>query len=266
VSESRIQLLARKRDLFDALRVLERDHADGAVDRDAYQRTRARYEFEAAAILERLDLLHARDDSTIRDRATSVVASRAAPWLAVTIIAVLAAAIGIFLAGSLHTRSTNQTITGAQPPAVPTPSRAPSAALLRAQRAVAAHPRDLNALLTLAQIYANRGDLAAAHRTYRTATRLAPDLAQAPTLDALVLAASGRSPEALQLLRTVERHHPRYARAWLTDGLIAERQPHSYARAINALRRFLRLMPRAAVAGEIRQAIAALQRSQRATR
>jgi hypothetical protein len=51
----RNRLLDRKGELLNALRLLERDRLDGVVDSESYESARARYEVEAANILERLD-------------------------------------------------------------------------------------------------------------------------------------------------------------------------------------------------------------------
>jgi hypothetical protein len=57
MTESRAQLLARKQDIFAAIRLLEQDHQDGAMGHAAYQTARRRLEQQAAGVLERLDSL-----------------------------------------------------------------------------------------------------------------------------------------------------------------------------------------------------------------
>lgn len=266
MTDSRAHLLARKHDLFAALRALEQDHEDGAMDQRAYAAARQRFEWEAATILQQLDALGAESV-----RAPSPVAPASAgprrTWLAAgAMSALIAAALVIFLVSAAHGRATGQSITGAQPAPVATPAAQPAPGLLAAERAIRARPRSVDALLTLGAVYTRSGNAAAADRAYVRAMQVDPNRPEPPTLHALILASAGHFTPALKVLRSVERAHPRYARAWLTDGLIASRRRPGFPRAIAAWKRFLALDPHGQVSGDIRASLASLERAQGAGR
>jgi cytochrome c-type biogenesis protein CcmH/NrfG len=251
------RLEARKRDLYAAIRALARDHEEGTVDEAAFHAARERYETEAANILERLDTItgtEARVDG-VRPH------SRSWPILVLAIAGIIAAVV-LFLVTAIHDRG-GGTITGSQPGAAPTsvPS-ALSAALTQAQH----NPRRAVAWLNLGNVYLDTGSPAAADRAFRTAIRLAPGRPDAPTLDALALAAENELTPALQVLSGVERAHPTYAQAWLTDGLIAARRAPGIPRAIRAWKRFLVLQPHGPVSAEVRASLRTLERAERAGR
>lgn len=266
---TRSQLLTRKRELFTAIRVLEEDHAAGAVDVQAYQSARHRFEMEAAEILQQLDSLpngelgeptqQAGSASVPRSRRTSTPVLLALSGMSVLIVAVV-------LAVSLHGRAGGQSITGQQPGAVIVPLPTSSTRVLAAERVVQRRPRDVDALLHLAQAYSDSNDVGAADRVYLQAIKIDPNRPEAPTLHALVLAARKQYASALALLRRVEYLHPEYARAWLTDGLVASRRRPGYPRAIAAWNQFLLLMPHSSLAPAVRGYVLALRRAESAGR
>jgi cytochrome c-type biogenesis protein CcmH/NrfG len=251
-----VLLEARKRDLYAAIRTLARDRDEGTVDEDAYRNARARYEREAAAILERLDMLAA------TPAAVPARPSRRASWPVIALaLGAVATAVVLFLVAALHNRGTG-TITGGQPPTVIAPTAVPApvtAALSQTRR----HPKSVQSWLALGNAYLDSGNPAAADGAFRTALRLAPSLLEAPTLDALALASAGKYTPALQLLSRVERAHPAYARAWLTDGLIAARRAPGIPRAIRAWKRFLVLQPHSQISAEVRASLSTLEQAQR---
>src|SRR5437588_4137891 len=131
-------LEGRKRELYDAIRTLDRDRRDGLIDAEAYRDARARYELEAAGILERLDLLErtvpAADDAPI------VEARRRLPIIGAGAVVILA--IALFLGGALHARTGTAAITGDIGQATPAPAVGQSPQVLQAQARVSSHPRD----------------------------------------------------------------------------------------------------------------------------
>jgi cytochrome c-type biogenesis protein CcmH/NrfG len=245
MNETRETLEARKRELFDAIRLLEQDREDGLMDEVAYASSRRRYELEAAEVLERLDHLpHERKERTT---------GRSTLWIALSALGLVMVALAIFLVSSLQHR------TEARPPPLPTVS----SVLATAQRAAAAHPRDVDAQLVLGNAYLDAGQNAQADAAYQRAIRLAPGRPEGRTLHAMMLGAGGRRGQALVLLRQVERSHPRYARAWLLDGLIASRTSQGQPRALAAWRHFLQLQPHGRLSPSVHRWMSALQRKQK---
>jgi cytochrome c-type biogenesis protein CcmH/NrfG len=240
MTETREGLEARKRELFDAIRTLQRDHEDGTIDEDAYQVARRRYEVEAALVMERLDTLHDGDAIQRAGRSRTW-------WIAVLAAGLLSAAVLLFLLGALHQRGGNAGITGDVPTVPATPS-----AIQLAERQATDHPRSVMAQLALGNAYLDAGMAGRADRAYRRAMQLDPGTPVAPTLHAMALGALGRSHLALAQLAQVEHRHPAYARAWLLDGVIAARTPAGHARARRAWRVFLRLQPHSSVSRNVR--------------
>lgn len=256
MSETRTQLVARKRDLLAALRTLEQDEADGVIDQVAYRAARERYELEAAGVIEQLDALPLDDESQPGQPKRTIRRS----WLVVGgAAAVVAVAIVLFLVSALHPRSGNQSVTGD----VPTPAVQDPPALRAAEQAVEAHPRSFTSWILLGNQYVNQGDAADADRSYQTAIRLAPTRPEARTLHAMLLGAGGRSAQALVVLHRVERDTPSYSRAWLIDGLLSSHSRRSYPQAIHAWQRFLKLVPKGKIADDVRQLIARTKRAER---
>jgi cytochrome c-type biogenesis protein CcmH/NrfG len=258
-SAESVLLQARKRDLYAAIRTLARDRDEGTIDETAYRAARERYEREAAGILERLDTLA---EAGVQPAARG---TRTTAWPLVLVgLGLVVLAVALFLVGALRARGTG-TITGSQPAA---PTSAPVATavpaqVLAARKQTRLQPRSVSAWLALGNAYLSSGTPSAADGAFRTAGRLAPGRPEAPTLDALALAAEGKVTPALRLLTQVERAHPTYARAWLTDGLIASRRAPGVPRAIRAWKRFLALQPNSPVSAEVRSSLRTLEQEQR---
>lgn len=247
MTETRETLEARKRELFDAIRTLERDCEDGTIDDEAYRRARGRFESEAALVEEHLDRLQ---DETPPGRAGTTRLT----WLAAPAGGLVLAAVVLFLLGALHPRAANGTVTGDVPTALPL-----SSAIQVAERSAAAHPRSVDAQITLGNAYLDAGKDGLADRSYRAAMRLAPSRPEAPTLHAMVLGVAGKTRAALRQLGLVEHAHPTYARAWLLDGLLSSKSRAGYPRARRAWSVFLRLNPRGAVPSSVRTWLKALK-------
>lgn len=264
MSVSRTQLLSRKRDLFAALRTLERDYEDGVIDEDAYRSAVGRYEAEAAGILERLDTMPFDEQQRVERPAVS-------PWSFSKVFAggavVLAVvAIALFLAAATHHRTGNEAVTGsAGGPAASTPSTV-SGAVTAAQRAVRLHPNSVSALLELGNVYFDSGDVAAANRSYGAAMKMAPNAPEPRVLQAMAIGMGGNPARADALLRGIQRTHPTYARAWLLDGLFTTHTRHGYARAIHDWRRFLALDPHSPMTSRVHQWLADAQRQEKRAR
>jgi len=250
MTDTRTQLLTRKRDLFAALRLLERDHQEEAVDDLEYQATRARYQSEAAEILEKLDPLPT--ERPARVTAVSASAGHAYRWMIAGAVVVVALAVGLFLATALRPSGAKQAtsparagISGQIPPQ-----------LARAMAAVRAHPRSADAQLELGNQWFQLGRLTMADGGYQRAERLAPLRPEPPTLHAWMVGLQGKPSRALTLLSQVERTHPAYARAWLIQGLVLAQRKPGLPHAIAAFQHFLRLQPHTAVSAEVRTLIA----------
>lgn len=260
-----VLLQARKHDLYTAIRTLTRDYEDGTVDDAVYQKARDRYEREAAQVLERLDAL------AVAPLSPPGMARRTRldAWPAVLIATgLVAGAVVLFLVAAVHNRGAG-TITGSQPITGPTaaPVATAAAAPLRtAQLQTRHHPTSVPAWLALGNAYLSAGNPREADRAFRTASRLAPGRPEARTLDALALAAEGRFTPALTLLSNVERSRPAYAKAWLTDGLIAARRSPGIPRAIRAWKRFLTLAPHSPVSAQVRASLRRLEDMDRSSR
>jgi len=111
---ARSQLEARKLELYDAIRTLDRDRGEGTIDVESYSRARSRFELEAAAILERLD--HLIDPSPVLVRRNS---QRRLAIIATAGVILLA--VALFLGGALRARTGNAAITGDIGQATPAP-------------------------------------------------------------------------------------------------------------------------------------------------
>lgn len=251
----RSRLLMRKEDLYSALRLLEADYQDGTLDKGSYHAGRQRYELEAAEVLRRLDGL---SEEGPRTRRPSLRLS----WMSAAALAVVGAAMVIFLLTATHTRTMGGSLTGdAGGTPTPIPLSTPSPVLVAAQQAALAHPRDYATLLRLGDAYVQAGDVAAADAAYRDAQTVAPHRPEAPTLHAMLLGAGGKDVQALAQLAAVEQAHPRYARAFLLDGLIASRTTTGTTHAIWAWKRFVALNPKGSITAKVRTWIVSAQKA-----
>ncbi|HEX6506358.1 MAG TPA: hypothetical protein VF221_01885 [Chloroflexota bacterium] len=258
-SESPALLEARKRDLYASLQQLERDRADGLLDDATYAASRQRYEIEAAGVLERIDRLDSEEPiearpARRRSRRLFVVAGASC---------VVVLAVGILLISALRARTGNAAITGDVGQATPTALLSPTPRLLAAQRAEAARPNDINAVLQLASAYFDAGNVTGADRMYSRAIRLDPRRPDARTMHALLEGTNGRLSAGLTLIGDVESQDPRYAKAWFVDGFLASRSRAGLPRAIRSWRRFLELDPHSSIASEVRALLAAAEKAQR---
>jgi cytochrome c-type biogenesis protein CcmH/NrfG len=247
--ETRSQLEDRKLELYDAIRTLDRDRGAGAVDGEAYRRARARFELEAAGILERLD--HLAEPSPVPTRRDS---SRRLALMGTAGVIVLA--VAVLLGGAVRARTGSAAITGDVGQATPAPSSAPSSQVLAARNMVEKHPRDPNAELQLATAYIDAKDNRAANEAYQRAIQLAPRRPEARTLYAMFQGSGGNDRQALSQLARVERDNPSYPKAWLVDGLLSSRVVSGLPRAIHSWRRFLALSPHATIARQVRSLLA----------
>lgn len=254
------RLLARKRDVIEALHVLEQDRADGLVDEDTYTVAKERYEQEAGQLLAKLDALGEENDSTLaRSRKTTGSHLRWRVLAAATAIVCLAGALA-FLITAVHHRAPGETITGAVGSGGSGTSGQTALTLQQAQQEVYRHPRSYEALVNLGTAYLQNGRVMEADLSYQAAMRTDPRRAAAPTFHAMLLGAVKRYSQALALLSKVERDHPTYARAWLMDGILASRTRTGKQRAVSAWLRFLLLDPESDLAPKVRRWIVQLRR------
>ncbi|MDQ2742152.1 MAG: tetratricopeptide repeat protein [Chloroflexota bacterium] len=255
---SRTQLLSRKRDLFGALHVLERDFRDGVIDEEAYRAAVDRYETEAARILEQLDEMPVEAEG--RPQPVGATAMKRA--FAVGAVGLVLAVIVFLLLAATHHRLGNETITGSGGGPGATAPSGTSPAVHAAEAVVLRHPHSAGAWVGLGNAYLNSGDLTSANGSYLAAIRLAPASPAPRVLHAMVLGMAGRPAAARTTLRQVERAHPSYARAWLLDGLYAPPGRPGYPYAIRAWNRFLALQPSGPMAISVRHWIAVARKSE----
>jgi cytochrome c-type biogenesis protein CcmH/NrfG len=261
MSATRLRLVARKRDLVAALRVLEQDHLDGIVDTAAYDAARRRYELEAAQVLEHLDRLPP-DQERPAPRSQLPRRKKRWSWVAIAATAALVVVtIILFLITTVHPRRGTGSITGDVGQRTPARATAPSPQLAAAERAVYAHPRSVDALVKLGTAYLESGNAVDADLSYRAAMSVDPTRPEPKTFHAMLLGTIKQYRQALALLRQVERTHPLYAQAWLLDGLLSARTKHGAIRAIASWLRFLALEPRSRLAPHVRGWIVTLSKS-----
>lgn len=260
MKDSKSQLLARKRDVLEALRILEQDRDDGLVDEETYAAVKQRHEHEAVQLLAQLDALGEGADTTPPQGVTNPIRRRRGRLIvAATIILCLAGALGV-LVTALHQRAPGETITGATGRAGTANSEQSALSLQTAQQAVYQHPRSYQALVNLGSAYLQNGRVMEADLSYQAAMGIDPTRAAAPTFHAMLLGAVKRYPQALDLLSMVERKHPGYARAWLMDGILSSHVKDGRARALSAWLRFLLLEPRSELAPKVKHWILQLER------
>jgi cytochrome c-type biogenesis protein CcmH/NrfG len=256
--ETRAVVEGRKRELYDAIRTLDRDRRDGLIDVEAYNDARTRYELEAAGLLQRLDLL---------EQTLSVPGGAAAAGSRRLLIigagAVVVLAIALFLGGALRARTGTAAITGDVGQSTPAPISGQPPQVLLAQAEVSSHPQDPNAELALATAYINVKDNGAANAAYVRAIKLAPHRPEARTMYAMFKGSGGDTKSAVVQLSLVEQQHPAYAKAWLVDGLLSSRVPTGLPRAIRAWRRFLELAPHVPIAAQVQSLLASAERAQK---
>jgi cytochrome c-type biogenesis protein CcmH/NrfG len=262
--QSPSHLLTRKADLLAALRLLQQDHEEGAVDAGAYQIAKHRYEQETVEILEQLDALPENDTVPISTKDVGAAikgAPRVSPWIFVAGTALLVfGALVIFLISSLHSRSSAPVATGA---AGQSGTRPASAQVIAAERQVQAHPRNVTDLVTLGNAYLENGQPTSADGTYQAAMQLDPVAPQPATLHAMILGYAGKGTKALALLHQVERQHSSYSRAWLLDGVFSSHNPRRLNTAIHAWKRFLMLSPRSVMSKQVHSWIAGAEKAQK---
>jgi cytochrome c-type biogenesis protein CcmH/NrfG len=260
---NRTRLLARKRDVIEALHVLEQDRADGLVDEDTYAVAKQRYEQEVGQVLAELDALGEGNEPT-PGRSSAVTGSRSG-WRLLAVAATILCVAGVlaFLITAVHHRVPGETITGAVGQGESAPSGQTALTLQQAQQAVYRHPRSYEALVNLGTAYLQNGRVMEADLSYQAAMRTDPKRAAAPTFHAMLLGAVKRYAQALALLSKVERDHPTYARAWLMDGVLSSHVRTGRTRAIRAWLRFLLLAPDSDLAPKVRHWIVQLQRGRK---
>ena len=254
MASNRARLLARKRDVIEALRVLEQDRADGLLDEDTYAIAKQRHESEAGQLLAQLDAL-GEDDGPASGRNRESSRPRSRRWvLGVTTTILCLAAVLAFLITAVHHRAPGETITGAVGQGGPSSSGQTALTLQAAQQEVYRHPRSYEALVNLGTAYLQSGRIMEADLSYQAAIRVDPSRAAAPTFHAMLLGAVKRYRQALTLLSTVERDHPAYARAWLMDGILSSQShlANGKKRAVAAWLRFLLLEPNSDLAPKVR--------------
>lgn len=253
MTETRETLEARKRDLFAAIRTLDADYDDGTLDEAVYRSTRERYEREAADVLAHLDAL-----AEERRPVVSSPPRRRRPMATLATLLAIGGVILVILLGAIQRGAENNALSR-------TPSQSPTAtsrALTKAMEAVLKNPRSAPAQMALGNAYFKLGETSQADAHYRAAARLAPSDPRPVTLHAMVLGSGSHRVQALRILRGVEERHPRYARAWLLDGLLSSHARATYPRAIHSWKRFLALQPNGPLAANVRHLIAAARKAE----
>lgn len=259
MKRTKIQLLTRKSDVLEALRILEQDRTDGLVDDGAYAAARQHYEHEAAQLLAQLDALDVANAATPPKNRASAYRAR---WGLLVATATTLCVVGalVYLIAAVHQRAPGEGITGSTGQGRSVTSGPSGLSLQAAQQAVYQHPRSYEALVNLGTAYLQNGRVMEADLSYQSAIGIDPSRAAAPTFHAMLLGAVKRYGQALALLNKVERDHPAYARAWLMDGILSSHTRTGKERAIAAWLRFLLLEPQSDLAPKVRHWIVQLER------
>jgi len=253
----REHLEAERDFLLRSLDDLEAERADGAIDRDAYQRLHDDYTARAAAVIRAL-----RDGVDARPAAPTTSARRRA--LIFAGVVAFAALAGVALAAALGARLPGQTSSGNG-----TGASAATAAADQTRRAlesrVAKSPNDVQARLQLALVLERSNDLRGALEQYDAITKLDPSSAPAEAQAGriLYLTAQASPANAAQLVALSKARldravllDPRYPDAHFFRAIVLANEFQDYSGAVNECQRYLLLAPNGLWADSARQLLA----------
>jgi cytochrome c-type biogenesis protein CcmH/NrfG len=228
--------------LLRKLRLLEQDHADGAVHDEDYQVQRADTESQAVAVLRALEardrtgeladglrqIRSARQDG---DGCQPRRSSRRGLGLLLG-VAIVVASLSVLVAGGQNGRP--------GPLAAASGSATP---LSFFERRVREQPQDVAARLDLAQQLLDAGDVRGATQQYLHALQLDPRNPEANTMVGLLLYMSGLTSEGLRAVNRALQVQPNFPEALFVKGVILLRGLGEPERAAPFLRSYLETAP-----------------------
>jgi cytochrome c-type biogenesis protein CcmH/NrfG len=258
----REHLEAERDFLLRSLDDLEAERADGAIDRDAYERLHDDYTARAAAVLRAL-----RDGVDARPAPPPPPARRRA--LIFGGVVAFATLAGVALAAALGARLPGQTSSGNS-----TGASAATASTDQTRRAlessVAKNPDDVPARLQLALILERSNDLRGALEQYDAITKLDPSSAEAEAQAGRILYLTAQaSPADAARLVTLSKARldravlldPQYPDAHFFRAIVLANEFQDYAGAVNECQRYLLLAPNGPWADSARQLLAQATRA-----
>lgn len=259
--DPRERLLEDKQRILATLRELTFEHEAGHVSHDDYADLYARYEGEAAAVLEEMDRLGAR--ATPAPPAVPVVARegpRRSAWMHPLALASGALALVVFgiLLGAGVVRHTapdpmaGEAPTGSRPLAdLAAPSALPPAAPVGgAPRTVT--PEIMRGMLEAARASLFDGRYGEAIAAYQAVLKRDPRNVDAMTHLALIVAIGGHGDTALETLDKALAIDPNYPPALLYRGQVLDEVKHDLPAAIASWEKFVAVTP----AGEEKERVA----------
>ena len=250
VLQRSVETVEAERDfLLCSLADLETEHAAGELSEERFCELYDEYTTQAAVALRALDRLHQQaaagddDDQPERRRRT---------WMPVAAIILLIAIVGsVFLARSLASRESGQTITGnAQ-------STAPDLATLAA--AAADRPGDAQAQLDYGFALLNADRAVDALRAFDAASRLDPTNPVPQAYAGWIIYLAGRPDDALPRLDAAITADPTYPDAHFLRGMVLLRGTGDQPGARAEFDTFLRLAPPGPMREQVRALIDGLQ-------
>jgi tetratricopeptide (TPR) repeat protein len=256
--ETRDALEAQRVFLLRSLDDLDAEREAGNIDDATYGRLHGDYTARAAAVLRALDGEPA--EPTVAGPPPVSTSRRA---LVVGGIVAFAIAAAVVLALTIAPRLPGQTVTGG---ATPDP-KATTAAL---KAAVRDHPNDYSARIEYARALIAT-DRVGALRQYDAAAKLRPKEPEPPTYIGWILGLASSQVQdtathtqlldrSLQAFALARRLDPRYADAYVFEGLVRARFANDPAGAVPLLQQYLRLAPDGAQVAAVRTALADAQK------
>ena len=251
--EGREALEAQRVFLLRSLDDLDVEREAGNIDDATYDRLHGDYTARAAAVLRALD------GEPIEPTVGPPPVSTARRALVVGGIVAFAIAAAVVLAVTIAPRLPGQTVTGGA-------SADPKAATAALKNAVHDHPNDYSARIEYARALIAT-DRVGALKQYDAAAKLRPKEPEPPTYIGWILGLASsqvadtathtqlldRSLQAFALARKLD---PRYADAYVFEGLVRARFANDPAGAVPLLQQYLRLAPDGPQVAAVRSALA----------
>jgi tetratricopeptide (TPR) repeat protein len=248
--------------LLRALKDLDQEHASGGLSDETYRLLRTETETRAVAVLRAIEARDGAGELAVglkelrvspppapvggngKARKTEAIGRAArTPRALVPVVVglVLMGALVPVLGRAVTGRTGGQPITGTQPSALGTGSRADPLSFFR-QR-VEQHPQDLAARLDLAQAYLGSGEVEAAITQYEAALRIDHHNPTALANLGFIVFQAGRTDEGLKFVEQALTADPLYPEGLYFKGVILLRGLHRPEEAANAFKSYLQAAP-----------------------
>jgi tetratricopeptide (TPR) repeat protein len=242
-ADRREEMEEEKRALYRALKELDFDHEAGHLSEEDHATLRARYEARAAQILQALDALP-RGEAAAEPRRAVPGGRPAREWtrspvtLAVGALVLLVFGVTLGLGVARYTEPDLSVI--------PPGSRLPVAAAPPAGGPAPGGPlapEMLRGMLDAAHQSLDAGRYQEAIAAYRAVLNRDPRNVEALTHLGVILAIAGHTEHALEAFDKALAIDPGYAHAWWDKGRVLYEAGQDYRGAIEALERFVQLVP-----------------------